>query len=90
MITVEKPKRIRAQSPTRRKCVTSYREAIGDLFFEVPRWLDIRFLWSCCAASFFRVNFWRADSKTGENRIYRSAFVRVDETRDGLRAVAVG
>ena len=67
-----------------RRPVGEYAEAIAAFFFELPQWLDIRPLWRRDATSFWRVNFWRTDTASGEERICRSAFIAVEETMDAL------
>ena len=71
----------------RRDKAAECRDAIGAFYFEDPAGLDVRYLWSRDGASFFRVNFWRTDLRSGEPNIRHSAFIRVEKTNSGARVV---
>lgn len=60
-----------------------YRRLIASAFFENEARLDIRHLWTKGDVSMFRVNWWTT-THAGEPRIFRSAFVAVEKTLEGL------
>jgi hypothetical protein len=59
------------------------RRAIASAFYENEGRLDIRHLWTKGDVSMFRVNWW-TNTHAGAPRIYRSAFVAVEKTLEGL------
>ncbi len=59
-------------------------EAIASFFFEHPRALDVRCLWTRGALSYFRVNWW-TEGTTHPPRVRRSAFVVVETCEHGYR-----
>ncbi len=58
--------------------------AIAALFFEDPRALDARHLWTQGRRSYFRVNWWTTTAGEG-SRVRRSSFVVVEREAHGYR-----
>lgn len=59
-----------------------FRNAIAAKFLEMPGRLDIRYLWTHGSKGYFRVNWWKT-RESGEQYIYKSAFVAVEEADYG-------
>ncbi len=68
--------------PSSHRTVAEMRTAIAAALFENQRDLDIRFLWTQGAITYFRVNRWAAGDNDGP-RIQRSAFIRVTRGQHG-------
>ncbi len=65
------------------RLMQQYRQLIAAAFFENEARLDIRHLWTRGEVSLFRVNWWTT-THSGGPRIFRSAFVAVEQTPEGL------